>query len=189
MTQPHPFDTIAGPMLQRVLQQTRHALHKAHQQGDADGARCMAMRLAPDMLCLAQQVQVLADGTQGGLALLTGDLQAPTAAWVFNRGEALLPGPVDTRLEQALARIDVALAAYVQAAQASPPPRWLAADATLRVSRPGHSRVFIAGDFVWQYLLPNTYFHATMVYALLRHAGVILGKADFEGPPAYRMDV
>jgi hypothetical protein len=29
--------------------------------------------------------------------------------------------------------------------------------------------------------MPNFYFHVTTAYALLRHAGVELGKADFLG--------
>jgi hypothetical protein len=31
------------------------------------------------------------------------------------------------------------------------------------------------------FVLPNFYFHVTMVYALLRHNGVDLGKRDFVG--------
>jgi uncharacterized protein len=31
------------------------------------------------------------------------------------------------------------------------------------------------------YVLPNVYFHATTAYALLRHAGVEIGKRDFLG--------
>jgi hypothetical protein len=30
-------------------------------------------------------------------------------------------------------------------------------------------------------VLPNLYFHATTTYALLRHAGVELGKRDYLG--------
>ena len=36
-------------------------------------------------------------------------------------------------------------------------------------------------------VLPNLYFHVTVVYALLRSAGVALGKQDFEGTPAYQV--
>jgi hypothetical protein len=36
--------------------------------------------------------------------------------------------------------------------------------------------------YVRQWVLPNFYFHTTMVYALLRHNGVDLGKPDFLGP-------
>ena len=33
------------------------------------------------------------------------------------------------------------------------------------------------------YSLPNFYFHVTTTYALLRHGGVELGKADYLGAP------
>jgi hypothetical protein len=36
-------------------------------------------------------------------------------------------------------------------------------------------------DYLRQFVLPNFYFHITMTYALLRHFGVELGKADFLG--------
>jgi hypothetical protein len=32
-----------------------------------------------------------------------------------------------------------------------------------------------------QWALPNFFFHVTTTYALLRHAGVNLGKADYLG--------
>jgi hypothetical protein len=31
-------------------------------------------------------------------------------------------------------------------------------------------------------VIPNVYFHCTTTYALLRHAGVPVGKVDFLGP-------
>jgi hypothetical protein len=34
------------------------------------------------------------------------------------------------------------------------------------------------------WILPNFYFHVSMVYALLRHNGVDVGKQDFLGPVA-----
>jgi hypothetical protein len=36
-------------------------------------------------------------------------------------------------------------------------------------------------DYVVQFLIPNFQFHLTHAYALLRHNGVDLGKADFLG--------
>jgi hypothetical protein len=35
-----------------------------------------------------------------------------------------------------------------------------------------------------QWSLPNFFFHVTTAYALLRQAGVELGKADYLGPMA-----
>lgn len=47
-----------------------------------------------------------------------------------------------------------------------------------------------APEFLFLYGLPNFFFHLTMGYAALRAAGVVLGKADFDGfhtyPPDFR---
>ena len=45
-----------------------------------------------------------------------------------------------------------------------------------------------AEDFLFLYGLPNFFFHLTMGYASLRQAGVVLGKADFDGLHAYPPD-
>jgi hypothetical protein len=36
------------------------------------------------------------------------------------------------------------------------------------------------------FVVPNVFFHASTTYALLRHAGVPLGKVDFLGPLGQR---
>jgi hypothetical protein len=38
-----------------------------------------------------------------------------------------------------------------------------------------------AADYLHEMALPNTYFHLTTAYGILRHAGVELGKMDFLG--------
>ena len=45
---------------------------------------------------------------------------------------------------------------------------------------------FIGSDYLAGFALPNFYFHVTTAYAILRNAGVALGKPDFLqhlGPP------
>ena len=37
-------------------------------------------------------------------------------------------------------------------------------------------------DYLLQLTIPNVYFHVTTAYAILRHNGVDVGKADFLGP-------
>lgn len=39
-----------------------------------------------------------------------------------------------------------------------------------------------AKSYLEELVLPNFYFHVVTTYALLRHAGVVLGKLDFIGP-------
>ena len=43
-------------------------------------------------------------------------------------------------------------------------------------------------EFLHLYGTPNFFFHLTMGYAALRAAGVVLGKADFDGFHAYPAD-
>jgi hypothetical protein len=41
-------------------------------------------------------------------------------------------------------------------------------------------------DYITGFVLPNFYFHVTTAYAILRNAGIALGKPDFMthlGPP------
>jgi len=46
----------------------------------------------------------------------------------------------------------------------------------------GEARTFTGVGYLQKYVLPNLFFHATTAYAILRHNGVELGKADFIGP-------
>jgi hypothetical protein len=48
-------------------------------------------------------------------------------------------------------------------------------------TRSGDPLNFSGETFLKHFALPNFFFHATTAYALLRHAGVELGKADFLG--------
>jgi hypothetical protein len=41
-------------------------------------------------------------------------------------------------------------------------------------------------DYFVEHALPNFFFHASHVYAILRHNGVTLGKKDFLGPLSLR---
>ena len=45
----------------------------------------------------------------------------------------------------------------------------------------GELRFSGKGD-LFEFVLPNVHFHSSIAYALLRHAGVPLGKQDFLGP-------
>jgi uncharacterized protein len=179
------LDDLLKPALLRALTQALHELERARLHlGAADRsaeARLCATRLAPDMLCLAHQVQVLADGVRGALAHLTGDPGHPSAGRVFNRGEAQLPPPADT-----LAALCAPLQATRDALAAVPPGGLARPAAPVRVARPGDVRLYGTDDFLWGVVLTNTLFHASLVHALLRHSGVALGKDDFLGESPWR---
>ena len=55
--------------------------------------------------------------------------------------------------------------------------------ATIHVSQPRWEGKYLTGyEFAIEHAIPNLYFHVTTAYALLRQAGVALGKADYLGP-------
>lgn len=53
-------------------------------------------------------------------------------------------------------------------------------------SRAGDALVTLrAPEFLFQYALPNFFFHLTTAYAILRSRGVAVGKEDFDGFHSY----
>lgn len=46
----------------------------------------------------------------------------------------------------------------------------------------GKPTTFKGAPFLFNFALPNFYFHATRAYDILRHCGAELGKRDFMGP-------
>ena len=148
-------------------------------------ADLLNLRLAPDMFTLARQFVIALDGARGCGARLAGlnlpDAEAPDFA-VFNRGDDSVSASDPRSSGELSARVE-ATRTYLQSL-----PRD-AIDASIH--RPiilqmyGRTRTFKTRDFVLNYVLPNFYFHLSMAYALLRQAGVCLGKQDFEGPPVY----
>jgi uncharacterized protein len=45
----------------------------------------------------------------------------------------------------------------------------------------GASRTMPLSEHLTQLVLPNFFFHISMTYALMRHAGLAIGKGDFDG--------
>lgn len=180
-----PFHTNFASGVRQLLHSLNrcaHLLRKA-QHHAPDGPALLTARLAPDMLHLSHQVEVLADGVMGSVALLAG-VDHAAGGRVFNRGEDLLTVLPWHTLDDAVARITHAQTeAATMAAQAV----WVDADTVLTVRRPGNARQFVAAAFAERYAVPNALFHLSMIYALLRAHGVPIGKADFEGPPAYAL--
>jgi hypothetical protein len=51
----------------------------------------------------------------------------------------------------------------------------------IEIKFPSGAWKFTALSYVSDFVLPNFYFHQSMVYALLRKSGVEIGKGDFLG--------
>ena len=60
------------------------------------------------------------------------------------------------------------------------------AEARVISHRAGFADLMQTGaEYLHHFALPNLWFHLTMAYATLRHAGVPLGKADYDGQHSY----
>lgn len=164
------------PTLLRALGQLRHVLRKgqAHAQAHAwDPSVLLAMRLTPDMFPLVRQVQIATDIAKNAGARLSGG-DAPT----FEDTETSFD-ELDARIARAVAYLE------------SLPPTAFDGAETREIVIPTRARGdlrFNGRDYVDGFVLPNLYFHCTTAYALLRHAGVPLGKADFLGPIGTRSE-
>ena len=69
-------------------------------------------------------------------------------------------------------------------------PESVAAVAEQRISQPRWNGKTLSGqEFLIQHVIPNFYFHASMVHAILRHNGVNIGKTNYLGVMPYREPV
>lgn len=121
-------------------------------------------RLAPDQYALVQQVQSACDAAKYAAAYLSGQ----TA-----------PSHPDTEKTVAELRARIAKARdYVAGFKESD----FAGGGERRVAPAWMQGRSVGGDaYMTRIATPNFYFHVSMSYAILRHNGVPLGKADFIG--------
>ena len=152
---------VALPAFSAVL--TKAAEHAV--QAKFDASVYMTLRLRPNMLPFARQVQIFCDNAKNATGRLTG-VEAPR----FEDNE--------TTLDELKARIDNTLAFL-----ATLDKNALEAGAAREIVFPlGPAKARMQGDnYLLHFALPNFYFHLTTAYDLLREAGVDLGKRDFLG--------
>jgi len=122
-------------------------------------------RVIADMFPLARQVQIATDMAKGAAYRLAGQDVPPMA-------------DDETTFEQLQERI----ARVVGMIEGIEPGRIDGSEAREIVlkMRSGERR-FAGQEYLFGFVLPNVYFHATTAYAILRGEGVPLGKADFIG--------
>ncbi len=153
----------AVPVFDATLSDIAALLDKATAQG-GDEAKLMTARLAPDMHPLPKQVQIACDIVNRACARLTA-----TDAPSFPDTETSF-----AELKARIARTQQVIAAIDPAAFDG------AEDRQIEMTFPGGAGYRWTGaEFLTKFALPNMFFHATTVYALLRANGVSLGKSDF----------
>ncbi len=137
--------------------------HAAARKFDADNY--LQLRLAPDMLPFVAQVRIASDAAKGCVARLAG-VEPPK----FEDNEATLTA-LRERVRKTLAYLESVPADAVDGSEGR--------DIVIPM-RPPREPVQMTGLFFLQHwALPNFYFHVTTAYALLRQAGVELGKGDY----------
>ena len=161
------FYDFTVPQLIRTLGQMHRWLDKAQalaEQKKFDVNVLLTARLSPDQFHLARQLQVATDNAKGLAARLAG-VQPPA----FEDTEKTVD-ELRARLDKTIAFLETLTPQQFQAAS----------ERTITLPfRPG--KALKADDYLVAFALPNFYFHATTAYAILRHNGVDVGKADFLG--------
>ena len=157
------------PVFVKMLGNLMNWLDKAEQYAEAkkfDTGNYLTMRLAPDMLPFTRQIQIACDAAKGCAARLA-DIENPK--WEDNEASmAELRERVRKTLE------------FVQAGQAEQIDGSEEREIVLP-TRSGDSLRFDGETYLKHRALANFHFHLSMVYALLRQAGVELGTSDFLG--------
>jgi uncharacterized protein len=157
------------PVFVRMFDNLLRWLDKAEAHAQArkfDSANYLGLRLAPDMLPFTRQVQIATDTAKGCVARLSGQ-EVPK--WDDN----------EATFAELRARIAKAID-YVQSVPAAQIDGSEAREIVLPM-RQGDPLRFSGEAYLRHWVLPNFYFHVTTAYALLRHAGVEIGKSDFLG--------
>ena len=157
------------PVSIRAMNNLAVILEKAAAHAEArkiDPAVLIQGRLFPDMFPLARQVQVASDTAKYGPARLAG-AEAPA----YEDNETSFADLVG-RVRRTVAYLETLPKAAFEGAE----------DRTVTWQARGKSRSMQAMPYLFNHVLPNIYFHVTTAYAILRHNGVELGKADYLGP-------
>jgi hypothetical protein len=157
------------PVFVNSLTNMRDWLDKAAHEKEAPAL--MEARLAPDMRPLPAQYQMASDSAKNALARLTGT-EAPS-----------MPD-IETSFAELRDRCDRTID-YVRGFDARSLEGSEDREVVLKFPN-GMGYRFRGDEYLAGFALPNFFFHVTTAYAILRNAGVSLGKPDFLqhlGPP------
>jgi hypothetical protein len=164
------------PLFIRFLTSLSDVLGKAAAHASArniDPATLLNMRLYPDMYTLAQQVQQATVYAVSGVARPAG----------IERPEL---GGGETSFSELQARIAKAIS-FLKSV--SPDRLDGTDDKDITIVFHGADKIFKAQDYLLSFCLPSFYFHCTTAFAILRHCGIEIGKADFMGVPVASADL
>jgi hypothetical protein len=88
--------------------------------------------------------------------------------------------PLEEAPYQSLAEVRDRIAAVRSQIDQVDPVEWANPDAVVDLTLPNGVRFLMSSEEdIRDWIMPNFYFHVTMAYALLRNAGLAVGKMDF----------
>ena len=161
--------TASIPVFQQMLGSLGVILTKAQTHAaekKIDPTALLQARLFPDMFPLTRQVQIACGHARGAAARLSGQD---------------VPGNDDKEqsFDDLLALLKRTLA-YLETASPEQFAGSEEREIVLRAGTPSEKR--LAGEnFLFNFALPQFFFHVTTTYAILRHNGLELGKRDYMG--------
>jgi len=157
------------PVFLRALGNLRAVLQKGEAYAvdkGIDPSVLLNSRLIADMFPLTKQVQIATDMAVRGSSRLAG-IEPPS----FPDTETDFAG-LYARIDRAMDVVRGIAATQFDGSEGR----------TINVPRRGRDPLRLDGAaYLSHYLLPNLFFHASIAYAILREAGVALGKDDFLG--------
>ena len=128
----------------------------------------LQLRLAPDMLPFVSQIRIASDTVKGAVARLAGQ-EIPK----FEDNETTM-ADLRERVRKTLDYVNSVPASAIDGSEG----REIVIPMRTRDALQCSGEVYLK-----HWVLPNFFFHVGMAYALLRHAGVELGKSDFLATP------
>lgn len=136
---------------------------------EIEAAVLLNARLAPDMLPFETQVRIAANfALRASFPLVGQDI------------------PAYGDFDVSFAGLRECIARAVRLVGSLEPALFENSESRILESKAGNAVVLLpAAEFLFQYALPNFFFHLTAAYSILRSRGVAIGKADFDGYHAY----
>ena len=161
--------SASAPIFVRMLTNLLAWLDKAEAHAAArkfDTANYLGLRLAPDMLPFLRQIQIASDSAKAAMGRLAG---AELPKWEDNEASF---ADLRARVAKTIDYVKSFEPAQIDGSESR---------AITVPRRSGEPLQFDGESFLRQYALPNFFFHVTTTYALLRQAGVEIGKGDYLG--------
>jgi uncharacterized protein len=156
------------PVITRALSNLQGVLAKGKAHAAAKGtdeANYVTMRLVPDMLPLSSQIRIACDIAKRSLSRLAG-VEAP----VHEDNEADFDDLI-ARCQSVIDYLNTLTAEQIDGSE----------EKEITLPTPRGELKFSGQDFLFGFAIANVHFHSTMAYALLRSAGVEIGKGDYLG--------